>query len=94
MNEIKNQFDALHNLTNIEYASKVLLGALQRQLSINPVDYLHSVLNLKLEYLETKSPEYEVIAKYVDQTDDGSINYDTHQLKIFKIQRKGEMEAN
>jgi hypothetical protein len=28
-------------LTNIEYASKVLLGALLRQKEMNPVDYIY-----------------------------------------------------
>lgn len=62
MNMIKQQFDALHTLTNIEYASKLLLGALHRQHSMNPVDYVHNVLDLQLQYLDIRDPEYDIIA--------------------------------
>ena len=56
---------------------------------MNPVDYVHNVLNLQLQYLDTKEPEYDIIAQYVKNTDNpegqGGINYDTHQVKVFKI---------
>lgn len=76
----------------------MLLGALHRQNSMNPVDYVHNVLNVEIQSLDSKGPEYDIIAQYVKNTDNpqgqGGINYETHQLKVFKIQRKGEMEAN
>lgn len=35
---------------------------------MNPVDYVYHALNLKIDTLEEKSAEYEVIRKYIDNT--------------------------
>jgi hypothetical protein len=43
---LKERYDNLDGLSNIEYATKVLLGALFRQKEINPVDYVYHALNL------------------------------------------------
>jgi hypothetical protein len=94
--QIKQQYDILESLTNIEYASKVLLGALLRQKEINPIDYIYHAMNLLIDPLEVESPEYEVIKTYIDNTTNVDNNvYQRDQWKIsniFKIQRKGEAE--
>lgn len=94
----------LENLNNIEYASKVLLGALLRQKEMNPIDYVYHAMNLLIDPLEIESPEYEVIRTYIDNTrnDQGqqnlwggfhnNINNQWEIANIFKIQRKGEAE--
>ncbi len=58
----------LENLTNIEYASKVLLGALFKQKEMNPIDYVYNALNIQIEFLEPESPEFEVINTYINNT--------------------------
>jgi hypothetical protein len=58
----------LEQLTNIEFASKILLGALLRQKEMNPIDYVYNAMNLQIESLDTESPEYEVIRTYIDNT--------------------------
>lgn len=101
---LKTQYDLLENLNNIEYASKVLLGALLRQKEMNPIDYVYHAMNLLIDPLETESPEYEVIRTYIDNTRNdqlgnnmwggfhNNINNQWEIAHIFKIQRKGEAE--
>lgn len=90
---IKQRFDDLEQLSNIEHASKVLLGALYRQSKMHPVDYIHHSLNLIMEFIDPTSPEHEVVETYIKNTSEGHVNFATHRVKIFKIQRKGEAEA-
>mmetsp|Transcript_40067 Transcript_40067/g.38592 ORF Transcript_40067/g.38592 Transcript_40067/m.38592 type:complete len:276 (+) Transcript_40067:1981-2808(+) len=88
--EIQEQYETLQQLTNIEFASKILLGAKQRQYEMNPIDYVHQALNLMIEPLDKAGGEYEVINKYIQNT---NTNF-RHRIKnIFKIQRKGEAEV-
>jgi Poly(ADP-ribose) polymerase catalytic domain/Poly(ADP-ribose) polymerase, regulatory domain len=92
---IKQQFDLLESLTNIEFASKVLLGALLRQKEMNPIDYVYHAMNIMIEALDKESPEYEVIRTYIDNTRNVEYNYNRDQYEIaniFKVQRKGEAE--
>jgi len=104
---VKQQYDLLETLNNIEYASKVLLGALLKQKEMNPIDYVYHAMNLMIEPLEVESPEYEVIRTYIDNTRNvenqnvgrggffGSYNNDPRDWEIahiFKMQRKGEAE--
>lgn len=65
---VKTQYDMLDTLTNIEYASKVLLGALLRQKDMNPIDYVYHAMNLMIDPLEKETPEYETIYKYIENT--------------------------
>ena len=85
LHRIKEQFDALEHLSNIEHASKVLLGALYRQAEVHPVDYIHHALNVRVEFVHPESPEHEVVETYVRNTSEGSINFATHRVKVFKI---------
>jgi len=48
-------------LTEVEFTSKILLGALQKQKQVNPVDYIYDCLQANLTVLSDKSPEYELI---------------------------------
>jgi hypothetical protein len=85
---VKQQFDMLEQLTNIEFASKILLGALLRQKEMNPIDYVYNAMNLQIEALETESPEYEVIRTYIDNTRnmEHQLNRDIYEIaNIFKV---------
>jgi hypothetical protein len=86
----------LESLNNIEYASKVLLGALLRQKEMNPIDYVYNAMNLIIDPLEIESPEYEVIRTYINNTRNVDNNMHQHDQwdisNIFKVQRKGEAE--
>jgi hypothetical protein len=42
--QIREHFHNIEQLLNIEYASKMLLGALKMQYKVNPVDYIHNCL--------------------------------------------------
>ena len=65
-NMVKQQYDSLEQISNIEKAAKILLGALHKQKEMNPVDYVHEALNIKIESIPEIEPEYEAIRKYVD----------------------------
>ena len=85
---VKQQFDMLEQLTNIEFASKILLGALLRQKEINPIDYVYNAMNLQIEALDNESPEYEVIRTYIDNTRNVEYQYnrDVYEIaNIFKV---------
>jgi hypothetical protein len=78
----------LESLSNIEFASKVLLGALLKQKEMNPIDYVYHAMNLQIEALEIESPEYEVIRTYIDNTRNVELTYnrDIYEIaNIFKI---------
>jgi cation transport regulator ChaC len=78
----------LEQLTNIEFASKILLGALLRQKEMNPIDYVYNAMNLQIESLDTESPEYEVIRTYIDNTRnvEHQYNRDVYEIaNIFKV---------
>ena len=78
----------LEQLTNIEFASKILLGALLRQKEMNPIDYVYNAMNLQIESLDTESPEYEVIRTYIDNTRnvEQQYNRDVYEIaNIFKV---------
>ena len=70
----------------------MLLGALYRQMEVNPIDYVHDALNVKISMLEAGSPEHSLIHKYVENTSGSSISFSTHKVNIFEVQRKGEAE--
>lgn len=89
---LKQQYDNLDGLSNIEYATKVLLGALLKQKEMNPVDYVYHALNLNIENLDKESPEYELLLNYIKNTGGNYLNNDQYDFNIFKFQRKGEAE--
>lgn len=40
-----------------------------------------------------ENAEFKAIESYVQNTNQGSINFATHKLKVFKIEREGEEDA-
>lgn len=61
-------YDDLSHLSNIEHASKLLLGALYRQLEVNPVDYIFQALAAKVEFVSESFPEYDTLHQYIKNT--------------------------
>ena len=59
-------------MTNIEFASKVLLGALHHQTiggPLHPIDYIRDCLETTFVNV-APGPEYDLIKKYCDQSSD------------------------
>lgn len=54
----------LQLLTNIEQSSRILLGALYRQIETSPFNYVYSALDVQIKLMETNS-ERELISKYI-----------------------------
>jgi hypothetical protein len=85
---LKQRFDHIDSLTGIEYSSRILLGALHRQLEFNPIDYIYQNLNTKIELMERGMPETELIHQFVSSTSDDP----SKKFRVFKIERMGEGE--
>jgi len=87
--DVKNALEMLYNLSTLEVAAKVLLGARHRISEINPYDYILRAMDISMDVLSEKSLEYTTILDYFKNT-----RNDTHYGidRIFKIQRKGEPE--
>jgi hypothetical protein len=84
-NELKNEIVLLENLTYVENAIKILLGAQLRQREVNPLDYCLSSMRILVEKLVKSCNEYKLLEKYVSQSSVG-----VKISNLFKIQRKGE----
>lgn len=48
----------------------MLLGALLKQEEMNPVDYVFQALNLLIEPLDKEGGEFEVMKRYIDNTNE------------------------
>jgi len=90
---LKVQYDGLSQLGDIEWASRILLGALYRQTELHPADYLLQAMGIKIEYILPASEEHNVLEQYVKNTGESQVSWATHKLKIFKIGREGEAQA-
>lgn len=76
-------------LINIEFSSRLLLGALYQQMKVNPVDYVYDCLQTNICILEDGA-EFKLIKQYIENTADDFKRW--KKFNIFKIQRKGEGE--
>ncbi|CAG9315884.1 unnamed protein product [Blepharisma stoltei] len=86
--DVKAKLDTLDSLKNIQIASKIILGAINSQDSINPLDYTYLALNTSLNLVDSKSPEFNVIEKYMK----AGRGDDTQILGLFQVNRRGEAE--
>lgn len=77
-------------LTNLEFSTRILLGALYRQMTVHPMDYVLDSIQTRIEQVPIDSPEGFLTSQYVLNTSD--LDLEKNKLKIFKIQRKGEGE--
>jgi predicted DNA-binding WGR domain protein len=85
---LKEEIVLLENLTYVEGAVKILLGAQLRQKEVNPLDYCLNSMNITIENLKHESNEFSLLKSYIKANNNTSDKI----LNIFKIQRKGEAE--
>ncbi len=93
---INTQCRVIEDLTNIEAAAKILLGAQSRLADVSPLDYCCKALATQFEAVDRATEEYELIKQYIGRsTKDSADFYNGGRVKIervFRIQRRGEHE--
>jgi poly [ADP-ribose] polymerase 2/3/4 len=75
-------------LLNVEFSSRLLLGALYRQYDVNPIEYIYDCMASKIMLMNPTDPETILIRNYCQNT----AAQDLTNLRVFKIERKGEAE--
>jgi ankyrin repeat protein/predicted DNA-binding WGR domain protein len=85
---LKEEMVILENLTYVEGAVKILLGAQFRQKEVNPLDYCLNSMNIMIENLKHDSNEFSLLKSYIKANNQTSEKI----LNIFRIQRKGEAD--
>ena len=87
INQIKTEIQIIDNLTYVEKAVNILLGAHNNIQIMNPLDYIYYSLQTHFETLNKETPEYETLEQYINNTSkkDKIVN-------IFRVTRKGESE--
>lgn len=88
---LSQQYTKLELLTEVEFSSRVLLGALFRQMQVNPVDYVHDALQTQITPMIKGDAEFELIAAFISNTCNQDVSK-FKQFNLFKIERKGEGE--
>jgi len=88
-NDVKNALDMLYNISTLEVAAKVILGAKYRLSTINPYEYVIRAMDISMEVLTNESLEHAILVDYFNFTNS---DHRTKIEQIFKIQRKGEPE--
>ena len=87
LDDVKNEIQIIDNLTYVEKAVNILLGANNRINTINPLDYIYCSLQTYFELLRKDSPEYKTLEKYINNTSGND-----KLINIFRVTRKGETE--
>ena len=87
LDDVKNEIQIIDNLTYVEKAVNILLGANNKINSINPLDYIYNSLQTYFELLKNDSPEFMTIEKYINNTS----SFDK-VINIFRVTRKGETD--
>ena len=87
LDDVKNEIQIIDNLTYVEKAVNILLGANNRINAINPLDYIYNSLQTYFELLIKDSPEFMTIEKYIKNTSGND-----KVINIFRVTRKGETE--
>lgn len=88
INMVRRHSDLLSTLMNVEFSSRLLLGALYRQYQVNPIEYIYDCMAAKIINMDKKDPEMQLIRNYCQNT----AAADLKKIRIFKIERKGEAE--
>ena len=81
-------------MLDVESVTKLLLAAQLRLKDTNPYDYCFNALNFKLKWLDPKSIDYKLIAKYINISGNSgnhqwsNSEYDKYKIKnIFAINK-------
>eukprot|EP01105_Mastigella_eilhardi_P025706 TRINITY_DN707_c0_g1_i5.p1 TRINITY_DN707_c0_g1~~TRINITY_DN707_c0_g1_i5.p1 ORF type:complete len:2532 (-),score=631.38 TRINITY_DN707_c0_g1_i5:1348-8943(-) len=88
LSAVSTKLQLIHNLINMELASKILLGAQACCKVVNPFDYCLKALNLHIEPVDHKSTEFKLLRRYAQNTNSGS----DIVVDIFRVERRGEVE--
>ena len=86
INQIKTEIQIIDNLTYVEKAVNILLGANNQLKTMNPLDYIYYSLQTFFETLDKGSPEFETLKHYISNTSSDEI------INIFRVTRRGETE--
>ena len=86
LEEVKKEILIIDNLTYVERAVNILLGANNKIRTINPLDYIYYSLQTYFEMLQKDTPEFETLKKYINNTSEDKI------VNIFRVTKKGETE--
>ena len=89
VDEVKNEIQIIDNLTYIEKAVNILLGANNKINAINPLDYIYYSLQTYFKLIEKNTPEFTTLEKYINNTSgrDKIVN-------IFSVSRKEETQTS
>ena len=60
--------------------------------SSDPLEANYKKLNTKLEHVPSTSPEFSVIANYIEMTSDKTADYKLELTQAFTVERDGEAE--
>ena len=74
-NQLKTVYDMLDQLSNIEFSSRLLLGALYRQYQYNPINYIYENMGVRIQALSKGDPECDLVRAYAMNTYDSQNNY-------------------
>jgi predicted DNA-binding WGR domain protein len=89
-NDYEKQLSLILQLTDYQYAIKILMGAFNSLKTINPIDYIYNSINCKLQYLNENEAESQYILRYIWSS---SKNFDTSSKvtveRIFKFEHVG-----
>ena len=88
LEDVKKEIQTIDNLTYVEKAVNILLGANNRIQVINPLDYIYYSLQTYFETINKESPEFETIEKYINNTSNND-----KIINIFLVTRKGETDT-
>ena len=88
LEDVKKEILIIDNLTYVEKAVNILLGANNQIKKMNPIDYIYYSLQTYFETLQKDTPEFKTLERYIHNT-----SYDNDKLiNIFRVTRKGETE--
>lgn len=75
-------------LKNVERVSRLLLGALYRQMEIHPVQYIYESIGAKIQAMDDKDPETKLLKKLICHTGN---NRNFSKLRLYKVWRRDEI---
>ena len=87
LNEVRAEIQIIDNLTYVEKAVNILLGAYNKIEIMNPLDYIYNSLQTYFENISNESPEFATLKKYINASSETD-----KIINIFRVSRKGESE--
>lgn len=85
--ELKEKMELLESLRNVEIASKIVLGALHRQDTLNPYDYCYMSLKTEIVPLNAEDAESKLVRLYAENGGNSR-----KIVNLFRVRREEEGE--